>query len=84
MMKLTSSERQTLVGPCAIGCLLGLVVGLASWAFDSEYNHNGYWQMALNASVAFLASVAVATVPLGILPIVVRRVRLRRRAAAGE
>jgi len=68
-LKLTASERQALVGPLVIGCLLGAFVALASWGFDGEYSHIDRWRMTLNAVVAFVAAVAIAAVPLGVLPI---------------
>ena len=76
-MKLTPTERQTLLGPLVAGCVLGAAVALAVLGFDSEYRHLTPGQMALNACVAFVASVAIAVVPLGLLPIAVRRLRQR-------
>jgi hypothetical protein len=75
IVKLTPHEKQALVGPTVVGCLLGMAVGVASLGFDSEYGHATYWQLALDFMVAFLASVAVAVVPLGLLPMAVQRLR---------
>lgn len=75
MQKLTASEKQTLVGPLAVGFLLGAIVAIASWGFDSEYRQLESSRLALNALGAFTASLLLVTVPLGIVPIVVRRLR---------
>lgn len=83
-MKLTASEKQALAGPIVVGCVLGAFVGLASWGFDSEYNHLDCWRMALNALGAFLASLAIAAVPLGVLPIAIQRLRQRKGSVADE
>ena len=69
MLKLTSSERETLTGPLVIGCVLGAFVGFASWGFDSEYGHLGHLRMLLNALAAFLVSLVIVTVPFGVLPV---------------
>jgi len=84
MMKLTPTERQTLTGPLVVGCVLGAFVGLATWGFDSEYSHLDRWRMALDALVAFLASVSIATLPLAVLPIALQRLRKRKGSAASE
>ena len=84
MLNLTASERQTFVGPLVVGCVLGAIVGLASWGFDSEYGHLDRWRMAVNALGAFLASIVVATVPLGVLPIAIRRLRQWRGSTQDE
>ncbi|MBV8657274.1 MAG: hypothetical protein JO142_05545 [Burkholderiales bacterium] len=81
MLKLNASERQSLVGPLVIGCLLGAFVALASWGFDSEYSHIDRWRMTLNAVADFVVSVAIAMVPLGILPIAIRRLHQRLNSA---
>lgn len=84
MLNLTMSERQALLGPLVVGCVLGSVVGLASWGFDAEYSHIDRWRMALNAAAAFAAALAIATVPLGILPIVIQRLRRRYGSTADD
>lgn len=84
MLNLTASERQAMLGPLVVGLVLGGFVGLASWGFDSEYSHIDGWRMALNAAGAFAAALSIATVPLGILPIVIRRFRRRHGSAAGD
>jgi Mg/Co/Ni transporter MgtE len=73
MLNLTASERQSLAGPLVVGCVLGAIVSLASWGFDSKYGRIDSWRMMVNALGAFLAAIVVATVPLGILPIAIHR-----------
>ena len=84
MLKLNASERQTLMGPLVIGCVLGAFVALATWGFDSEYSHTDGWRMALNATGVFAAALGIATVPMGILPIMVQRLRRRHGSAADD
>ena len=84
MLNLTAPERQTLLGPLVVGCVLGTFVALASWGFDSEYCHINRWHMAMNAAGAFAAALALATVPLGVLPIVIHRFRRRHGSAADD
>jgi len=74
---MTPTERQTLLGPLVAGCVLGAVVALAVLGFDSEYRQLTPGQMALHAAVAFVASVALTVVPLGLLPVAVKRLRQR-------
>ena len=84
MLNLTASERQTLAGPLVVGCILGAFAALASWGFDSEYSHINGWQMAMNAAGAFAAGLTIATVPLGVFPIVIQRFRQRPASAADD
>ena len=84
MLSLTASGKASQLGPLVVGCVLGGFVGLACWGFDSEYSHIDEWRMALNAACAFAAAVAIATVPLGILPIVIQRFRRRHGSAADD
>ena len=84
MMKLTASERQTLSGPLVVGCLLGTLVGIASWSFNSEYGHLRFWQMALDALGAFAASVVLVVGTLGIIPLVIRRLRGKEKSKVDE
>ena len=74
-MNLTKSERQTLIGPVAVGCVLGAVVSFVTLAFDSDYGDLTRWAVALDVVVSFSVTVAIAVVPLGLLPIAVHRLR---------
>ncbi len=78
-MKLTRSERQTLTGPAVVGCVLGLVVGFVTLAFDSDYGNLTRWGVALDVVASFSATVAIAMVTLGLLPIAVHRLRGLKR-----
>jgi hypothetical protein len=84
MLDLTESERQALVGPVVVGCVLGAFAALASLGFDSEYSHIDRWRMALNALGAFAAALAITTVPPGVLPVVIQRFRRRHGPTADE
>ncbi|HEY8877510.1 MAG TPA: hypothetical protein VIN03_08105 [Roseateles sp.] len=84
MLKLTSSEWETLTGPLVIGCVLGAFVGLASWGFDSEYGHLGHLRMLLNAFSAFLVSLVIVTIPFGVLPVAARREQQRKGSDDAE
>lgn len=84
MPRLTSSEKQTLTGPVAVGCVLGAFVALASWGFDREYRHIGHWRMALDALIAFSTGLAVSAIPLGLAPIAIQRLRGRIRSTDDE
>ena len=81
-MNLTPSERETLAGPLVVGCVLGAVAGVAVLGLDSEYGSLTRWRMALDVLVAISASIAITVVPLGLLPIAVRRLRERKKSAA--
>lgn len=84
MLKLTSSEWETLTGPLVIGCVLGAFVGLVSWGFDSEYRHLGHLRMLLNALTAFLVSLVIVTVPFVVLPVAARRRQQRKGSDDAE
>ncbi len=79
-MKLSPAEKQTLIGPLVVGCLLGVFCAYAVFAFTSEYRlQNGdpidKWQTAAEAVVAFLVAVVSTVGLLGVLPISVHRWR---------
>ncbi|HEY9094308.1 MAG TPA: hypothetical protein VIN35_01090 [Hydrogenophaga sp.] len=77
-MKLSPSEKQTLVVPLAIGSLLGAFVAYGVFAFNGEYRlQNGEsvdkWQTAAEATFAFLVALSTTVSLLGVLPILVQR-----------
>jgi Sec-independent protein secretion pathway component TatC len=81
-MTLSPSEKQTLIGPLVVGCLLGAFVAYAVFAFASEFElQNGEsidkWQTAAEAFFAFLVAAAATVGLLGVLPIVVQRWRAK-------
>lgn len=81
-MKLSPAEKQTLIGPLVVGCLLGAFCANAVFAFASEYKlQNGDsidgWQTAAEAVAAFLAAVVSTVGLLGVLPIAVHRWRAK-------
>jgi len=82
-LKLSSSEKQTLFGPLAVGCLLGAFVAFATVAFSEEYERDG-WQAAMEALVGFAGSVAGCAGAFGVLPVVVQRARSSKKANAKQ
>lgn len=83
-MTLSHSEKQTLIGPLVVGCLLGAFVAYAVFAFASELAlQDGQsidkWKTAAEAAFAFLVATASTVGLLGILPIAIHR----RRAKGG-
>ncbi len=81
-MKLSPSEKQTLIGPLVVGGLLGTFVAYAVFAFASEYRLQngdsiGTWETAAEAGLAFLVAVVLTVGLLGFLPIAVQRWRAK-------
>ena len=81
--KLTTDEKQSLLGPTVIGCLLGAFAAYAVFAFASEYQLQGAadantWTTTAEAILAFVASVAGTVGILGLAPLIVGRVRSQR------
>ena len=76
-MPVSTSERQTLLGPLVVGCLLGVFVASAVFAFASEYRLQGsggnWWQIAAEAVFGFIASTLATVGLLGLLPIAIHR-----------
>jgi uncharacterized membrane protein len=80
---LTVDEKQSLLGPTVIGCLLGAFAAYAVFAFASEYQLQGTtdasaWATAAEAMLAFMACVAGTVGILGLAPVVVGRLRSPR------
>lgn len=78
-MRLSSSERQTLIGPLVIGSLLGVFVAYGVVALSSEFALQGNEitksQVVVEATFGFFISVLVTVGVLGVLPITIRRFR---------
>lgn len=76
-MRLSPSEKQTLVGPLVVGCLLGAFVAFAVFAFASEYELHGaavpLWQTGVEATLGFLVAATSTVAILGVLPIAIHR-----------
>ncbi|MEY4562876.1 MAG: hypothetical protein RLZZ618_2153 [Pseudomonadota bacterium] len=76
MMKLTTDEKQSFIGPALVGCTLGVLVAFAQFAFASEYapHGEGEWSaVAIDAAVGFAMSVAGSVGVLAVLPMLARR-----------
>ena len=75
-MNLTTDEKQSFVAPAVVGCVLGVVVACAQFAFASEYaphGEGGWSAVAIDAAVGFFVSVAASVGVLALLPLLVRR-----------
>jgi len=85
-MKLSPSEKQALLGPLVVGCLLGAFVAYGVVAFNSELRLNGIPVGALRsvaeAVVGFLISVVCTVGLLGVLPVIIHRRRAKDRLNA--
>lgn len=85
-MKLSPSEKQALLGPLVVGCLLGAFVAYCFVAFDSELRLNGIsvsrMRSVAEAAFGFLLSVVFTVCLLGVLPIIVHRRRAKGRPNA--
>ena len=82
MLKLSASEKQTLIGPLVVGCLLGAFAAYAVFALASEYELQGgvdhaALQSAGEAAITFIACVAGTVGVLGIIPVAIHRQRSR-------
>jgi hypothetical protein len=80
--KLTVEEKQSLLGPAVIGCLLGAFAAYAVFAFASEYavqeaTSPTFWATAGEASLAFAVCVAGTVGFLGLAPLAIGRLRSR-------
>ncbi len=80
-MKITPSERDTLLGPTLIGVLVGAFAAFCVFAFDSDYGGTiQVWQRVLLAMLGFFSSFLLAFVPFGLLPVLVTRLMRRNRS----
>ena len=82
-MNLSSGERQSLIGPLVVGCLLGAFVAFAIVAFYSEVSLQsgrvGWVRVLAEAAIGFLLSVLCTVGSLGVLPVL-----LHRRSSKGS
>ena len=83
-MKLSSTEKQSLLGPMVVGCLVGAFVAYAAIAFNSESKLQGIEisvvQFVGDSLLGFLLSVVSTVGLLGVLPIVIHRIKRKRTA----
>lgn len=77
-MKFLQSERETLIGPAAVGVVLGIVFAVCSVAFNSEYNSaaSSDWTTVCDMTLIFLGGFFLAFVPFGLAPVLIGRFRL--------
>lgn len=80
-MKITPSERGTLLGPTVIGIMVGAFAAFCVVAFDSDYGGTiQVWQRVLRTVFGFLGGFLVAFGPFGLLPILVGHLIRRNRS----
>ena len=84
-MKLSTHEKQIIVGPLVAGMLLGAFGAYALFAFASELTLQrteapNPLRTAVEATVVFLAAVLGTVAILGVLPIAVLRFRAKKVA----
>lgn len=76
-MKLSRSERETLIGPAAVGIVMGIFFGVCSVAFNSDYKPaaSSDWSTISDAVLSFFAGVLLAFFPFGLAPVLIGRLR---------
>lgn len=80
-MKITPSERATLLGPTVVGILVGAFSAFCVIAFDSDYGGTmQIWQIVLRAVMGFFGGFLVSFGPFGLLPVLVARLMRRNRS----
>lgn len=80
-MKITPSERDTLLSPTVIGVLVGAFAAFCVVAFDSDYGGTiQVWQRVVRAMLGFFGGFLLAFVPFGLLPVLVTRLMRRNRS----
>ena len=81
-MKITSSEREALLGPTVVGILAGAFSAFCVVAFDSDYGGTiQVWQRVLRTVLGFFGGFLAAFGPFGLLPILVARLMRRNRSS---
>lgn len=79
-MKITQSERGTLLGPPVIGIMVGSFSAFCVVAFDSDYSGTiQVWQRVLRTVLSFFGGFMVAFGPFALLPILVALLTRRNR-----
>ncbi|VXC15367.1 hypothetical protein [Massilia sp. 9I] len=76
-MKLSQSERETLIGPAAVGVFVGILFAVCTVAFDSEYKalpETDLWGIS-GPMLSFLGGFLLAFVPLGMAPVLIGRIK---------
>lgn len=76
-MNFLQGERETLMGPAAVGVVLGMVFALCTVAFNSEYNApaSSDWASIVNPMLSFFTAFFLAFLPFGLAPVLIGRIR---------
>ena len=81
-MKITPSERDTLLGPTVIGVIVGAFAAFCVVAFDIDYGGTiPVLQRVFRAMMGFFLGFLLAFVPFGLLPVLVTRLMRRNRGS---
>jgi hypothetical protein len=79
-MKITPSERSTLLGPTVVGILVGAFAAFCVVGFDGDYGGTmQVWQRILKAVLGFFGGFLVAFGPFGLLPVLDTRLMRRNQ-----
>jgi hypothetical protein len=77
-MKISPSERSTLLGPTVVGILVGAFAAFCVVGFDVDYGGTmQVCQRILNAVLGFFGGFLVAFAPFGLVPVLVTRLLQR-------
>lgn len=78
-LKLSDTERETLMGPAAVGVIVGIVFALCTVAFNSDYKPpaSSDWTTLSDALLNFCGGFLLAFVPFGLAPALVARFKSR-------
>lgn len=76
-MKFLQGECETLIGPAAVGVVLGIVFTACTVAFNSEYNAPLSFNLATigDTMLSFFGGFFLAFVPFGLAPVLIGRFR---------
>ena len=76
-MQFLQGERETLIGPAAVGIALGIVLAVCTAAFNNEYNAaaSSYWAIIGDTMLTFFVGFFLAFIPFGLAPVLIGRFR---------
>jgi hypothetical protein len=76
-MKLSRSERDALIGPAAVGVVLGIFFAVCTVAFNSEYKPAAAseWSTINDTVLSFFAGFLLTFLPFGLAPVLIGRLK---------
>jgi RsiW-degrading membrane proteinase PrsW (M82 family) len=74
-MKLSRNERETLIGPAAVGIVMGVFFAVCTVAFNSEYKPaaSSEWSTISDVVLGFFGGLLLAFLPFGLAPVLIGR-----------